>query len=166
MNSPYMGDFRVTQEYKGNTHDGLDIVGIDSKEVHSTVNGTVQIARWENANDHTQGFGQFVAIKQDGTDDWYYFGHLSDIKVTVGQHVKITDTIGIEGNTGYSTGSHCHYCVRTGGIRGQHKNVSDISGIPNSLGIYNDGYQDSTKDKIRNFTLIIDGKTYNGTLNG
>ena len=35
MNSPYMGDFKVTQEYKGNDHDGLDLVGIASKEIHS-----------------------------------------------------------------------------------------------------------------------------------
>ncbi len=41
MNSPYMGDFKVTQEYKGNDHDGLDLVGIASKEIHSTVNGIV-----------------------------------------------------------------------------------------------------------------------------
>ena len=37
MNSPYMGDFKVTQKYKGNDHDGLDLVGIASKEIHSTV---------------------------------------------------------------------------------------------------------------------------------
>ena len=37
MNSPYMGDFKVTQEYKGNDHDGLDLIGIASKEIHSTV---------------------------------------------------------------------------------------------------------------------------------
>ena len=42
MNSPYNGKFRVTQQYKGSTHDGLDLVGVDSKEVHSTVNGVVE----------------------------------------------------------------------------------------------------------------------------
>ena len=47
MNSPYMGDFKVTQEYKGNDHDGLDLVGIASKEIHSTVNGTVEFAGWD-----------------------------------------------------------------------------------------------------------------------
>lgn len=164
MNSPYMGNFRVTQEYKGTAHDGLDLVGIDSKEVHSTVNGTVQIARWENPDNHSQGFGQFVAVRQDNSDDWYYFGHLSEIKVAVGQHVRITDVIGIEGSTGRSTGSHCHYCVRTGGIRGQHRNISEISGIPNTLGIYDDGYRESKNTVSKNVTLTIDGVTYCGTL--
>ncbi len=41
MNSPYMGKFKVSQTYKPGQHDGLDLVGIDSKEVHATVAGTV-----------------------------------------------------------------------------------------------------------------------------
>ena len=65
MNSPYMGDFKVTQEYKGNDHDGLDLVGIASKEIHSTVNGIVEFAGWENSSDQSQGFGQYVKIIDD-----------------------------------------------------------------------------------------------------
>lgn len=42
MNSPYMGKFKVTQAYRGDSvHDGLDLVEIDSKEIHATVSGTV-----------------------------------------------------------------------------------------------------------------------------
>ena len=111
MNSPYMGNFQVTQEFKGQAHDGLDLVGLDSKEIHSTVNGTVHYAGWENSANHSQGFGQYVCIRSTG-GNYYYFGHLSEIRVKVGDTVKITDVIGVEGNTGYSTGSHCHYCVR------------------------------------------------------
>lgn len=145
MNSPYMGKFRVSQEYKGAEHDGLDLVGVDSKEIHSTVNGTVVYAGWENSANHAQGFGQYVKIKQSGSDDYYYFGHLSEIKVSVGRLVKITDVIGTEGSTGLSTGSHCHYCVRVGGVKGQHKDISAISGIPNALGTYDDGYRPSSR---------------------
>ena len=36
MNSPYEGKFKITQTFKGATHDGLDLVGIDSKEIHAT----------------------------------------------------------------------------------------------------------------------------------
>ena len=115
MNSPYMGDFKVTQEYKGNDHDGLDLVGIASKEIHSTVNGIVEFAGWENSLDQSQGFGQYVKIIDDVSGYGYYFGHMSSIKVKVGDRVKITDIIGIEGSTGNSTGSHCHYCIRKNG---------------------------------------------------
>lgn len=159
MNSPYNGNFKVTQEYKGASHDGLDLVGIDSKEIHSTVNGVVEFATWENSNNHSQGFGQYVKIIDNKTGYGFYFGHLSTIKVKVGQSVKITDVIGIEGNTGNSTGSHCHYCIRKNG-KGTHIDVSNYSGIPNKLGTYNDGYiTNSSTTKTDTIELKVNGKT-------
>lgn len=159
MNSPYNGNFKVTQEYKGASHDGLDLVGIDSKEIHSTVNGVVEFAGWENSNNHSQGFGQYVKIIDNNTGYGFYFGHLSTIKVKVGQSVKITDVIGIEGNTGNSTGSHCHYCIRKNG-KGTHIDVSNYSGIPNKLGTYNDGYiTNSSTTKTDTIELKVNGKT-------
>ena len=140
MNSPYNGKFRVSQQYKGSAHDGLDLVGVDSKEIHSTVNGIVEKAGWENALNHKQGFGLYVRIKKNGSVDRYYFGHMSKVFVKKGQAVKIGDVIGIEGNTGYSFGSHCHYCARGNGSKSQIKDICAISGIPNKLGIYDDGY--------------------------
>lgn len=142
MNSPYMGRFQITQT-QHSQHDGFDMVGLDSKEIHSTVNGTVVHAGWENPNNHSQGFGQYVCIKAtDG--NYYYFGHMSVVKVSYGQTVKITDVIGIEGDTGYSFGSHCHYCCRPNFTVGNALNISSISGIPNALGIYDDGYRSGT----------------------
>ena len=156
MNSPYNGDFKVTQEYKGADHDGLDLVGVDSKSIHSTINGVVEYASWENPNVHTQGFGQYVKIIDNVTGYGFYYGHLSKISVKVGQSVKIGDIIGKEGNTGYSTGSHCHYCIRKNG-KGTHINVSDFSGIPNKLGTYNDGFIPSAK--VPEIELKVNGKT-------
>lgn len=170
MNSPYYKRFEVTQEYKGAAHDGLDLVGLDSKEIHATVNGVIHYAGWENPNNHLQGFGQYVCIK--GTDNrYYYYGHLSEIKCRIGDKVKITDVIGIEGSTGNSTGSHCHYCIRPQFCKGNAFNVSQISGIPNALGVYDDGYRlpaqtSVTKTTAKTITVEIefDGKTYAGTL--
>lgn len=136
MQCPYKSKFKVTQEYKGASHDGLDLVGLDSKEIYSTVNGTVERAGWENPSDPKQGFGLYIRIKQDGSADRYYFGHLSKVNVKLGQTVKQGDLIGIEGNTGYSTGSHCHYCVRTDALKSKRKDISKISGIPNQIGTY------------------------------
>lgn len=166
MNSPYMGDFEVTQEYKGDEHDGLDLVGIDSKEIHATANGEVVFAGWENPNDVTQGFGKYVVIR--GAMGYYYhYGHLSQINVQCGDIVHCTDVIGIEGNTGNSTGSHCHYCIRRSMQKGDHVNVCAVSGIPNKLGIYNDGYippaQQSTQ-KVINAIIEIDEHKYSGVL--
>jgi murein DD-endopeptidase MepM/ murein hydrolase activator NlpD len=146
MNSPYYKRFEVTQEYKGAAHDGLDLVGLDSKEIHATVNGVIHYAGWENPNNHLQGFGQYVCIK--GTDNrYYYYGHLSEIKCRIGDSVKITDVIGIEGSTGNSTGSHCHYCIRPQFAKGNELSTPIISGIPNELGVYNDGYVATKTDR-------------------
>ena len=139
MNAPYNGKFRVSQCFHS-AHDGLDLVGVDSKEIHSTVNGVVEKAGWENFLNHKQGFGLYVRIKKAGTTDKYYFGHLSSVNVKAGQAVKIGDVIGVEGSTGKSTGSHCHYCIRGDGNKSQVKNVCAVSGIPNAIGTYDDGY--------------------------
>lgn len=125
MNSPYMGDFRVTQ-CQTPDHDGLDLVGIDSKEIHSTVAGIVIFADWENPNDHAQGFGQYVCIKSDDDGLYYYYGHLSELRVQYGSKVHTTDVIGIEGSTGHSTGSHCHYCIRPKYAAGEALSLSLI----------------------------------------
>ncbi len=150
MKSIYKGKFKVTQEYKGAIHDGLDMVGLDSKNIYSTVDGVVERAGWEDAFNHQKGFGIYVRIKQNNSDDRYYFGHLSKASVMVGQTVSAGDLIGVEGSTGYSTGSHCHYCVRGSALKSQIKNISDISGIPNKLGIYNDNTdeKENTADVI------------------
>ena len=144
-----MGRFRVSQLYKNPSHTGLDLVGEDSKEIHSTVNGIVDYAGWENDNNHKQGFGKFVVVKDNKTGHYYYFGHLSEIRVKKGQAVKITDVIGIEGDTGYSFGSHCHYEIRKkrGVQYSGTVNVSTVSGIPNVKGTYDDGYKSTSNVK-------------------
>ena len=141
MNSPYMGRFQITQAFTSE-HDGLDLVGQDSKQIHSTVNGTVIHAGWENPSNHSQGFGLYVCIRVGNQD--YYYGHMSQIYVSVGQTVKITDIIGLEGSTGYSTGSHCHYCCRVAGTM-TPLDINAISGIPNVVGgVYDDGASGGT----------------------
>ena len=143
MNSPFCGKFKITQQYKPGIHDGLDLVGIDSKEIHATATGEVVFAGWENPSNPFQGFGQYVVILADGL--YYHYGHLSEIRVSVGQQVRCTDVIGIEGSTGYSTGPHCHYCIRTSMSPGTALDVCSISGIPNDEGgIYDDGYRPVT----------------------
>ncbi len=166
MNSPYMGKFKVTQKYKGTAHDGLDLVGLDSKEIHATVAGKVVFAGWQNSANHSEGFGQYVVILAGGR--YYHYGHLSEIRCKVGDEVKITDVIGIEGSTGYSTGSHCHYCIRTSMSPGTALDVSEISGIPNvEGGVYDDGYRPATPapaKKAMKVTVEYDDHTFSGLI--
>ena len=165
MNSPYEGKFKITQTFKGLAHDGLDLVGLDSKEIHATATGRIVKAGWENEADHAQGFGQYVVILADGK--YYHYGHLSSIRCKVGDQVKITDVIGIEGSTGNSTGSHCHYCIRTSMSPGTFLDVCSISQIPNILGgVYDDGWRSGSKEtkKTVKVTVQIDDHQYSGLL--
>lgn len=152
MNSPYKGKFRVSQQYKGSTHDGLDLVGVDSKNIYSTVDGIVEYAGWESSLNHKKGFGQYVRIKQNNSVDRYYFGHLSKINVKKGQKVAVGTLLGIEGNTGYSFGSHCHYCIRGNASKSQIRNVCEISGIKNIIGTYIDGDKKQPGSTIKYFS--------------
>ena len=158
MNSPYNGKFIVTQQYKGATHDGLDLVGVDSKNIYSTVDGKVEYAGWESLLNHNKGFGKYVRIKKSNSQDRYYFGHLSSIRVKKGQTIKIGTLIGVEGNTGYSFGSHCHYCIRGDASRNKIRDVSEISGIPNKIGTYKSENEDEKTVKI-NYYPKYTGKT-------
>lgn len=141
MNSPLYGKFRVTQRYKGVSHKGIDLVGVDSKKIHSTVDGIVEVARWDVKSgsagiDTSYGMGQYVRIKADDTNYRHYFGHMSQILATAGQRVKKGAVLGIEGSTGNATGSHVHYEIRRTTSNTTFLNVSELSEIPNQLGTY------------------------------
>lgn len=152
----YKGKFRVSQ-IQHSSHDGLDLVGVDGKNIYSNVDGVVEVAGWENANNTKQGFGKYIRIKKTGSTDKYYFGHLSEIKVKVGQTVKVGDLIGVEGSTGYSTGSHCHFCVRVNGSKTNLRKAYDILGIKNAIGTYEGKIETSTTSSSTSYTA---GKTY------
>lgn len=114
LGSPYSASFNVTQIYNPPTHNGIDMVGLSDKNIYSPVAGTVVDSRWENDNDHSQGYGQLVRILNHATGLYFIFGHLSERSVSEGDTVTAGQKIGVEGSTGNSTGSHLHYQVSEG----------------------------------------------------
>lgn len=140
MNSPYKGKYKVSQAYKGTKHKGIDLVGISSKDIFSTVNGVVESAQRDvnrnNPNDTKYGMGNYIRIKDDATGYRFYFAHLSKILVKQGDRVKIGDKIGVEGSTGHSTGSHLHYEVRKIPDNTTFMDITKFIGIPNEMGQY------------------------------
>jgi murein DD-endopeptidase MepM/ murein hydrolase activator NlpD len=164
MISPYKGRFKVTQVYKGATHKGLDLVGLDDKNIYSTVNGTVEVAWWDSHP--TGGMGQYVRIKSSDDYYCYYFAHLSKVFVKAQQTVKVGDLIGVEGSTGNSTGSHLHYEVRIEPSNATFLDVAKISGIPNRLGEYKMPDVPDVKETVVTIgstvvkAKLIDGVTY------
>jgi murein DD-endopeptidase MepM/ murein hydrolase activator NlpD len=89
-------------------HPGIDFKGKRGDEVKCTASGKVVFAGWAG------GYGNCIRI-QHINDIQTVYGHLSKIKVKVGQQVNLGDEIGLVGSTGHSTGAHLHYEVRRHG---------------------------------------------------
>lgn len=150
--SPYKGRFRVSQEFKGKAHQGLDLVGIDSKDLYATTDGVVEVA----GNNDPNGFGIYVRIlAPDGSR--YYYGHMSSVAVRVCDKVKVGDFLGVQGNSGFSSGSHCHYEVRKTIAHDSFADICAISGIPNKLGVYEDKTEKRKDVPIKSELTIADG---------
>ena len=155
----FTGKFKETCEYgrKGNLwksgyHGGTDLVGIDSEKVYSICNGTVERAGYDNG-----GFGNYVRIKEDNSENRIYLAHLSKIYVKVGQKVTYTTVVGLMGATGNATGKHTHVEIREfkNGVAVKKLNASDYMGIPNKVGEYNSSdYQIGNSSSTTNITQI------------
>lgn len=108
---PLRTSFRFTSGFGrrwGRAHEGIDLAGAHGSPILATADGVVVKAGWEN------GYGQMVEIRHPyGLSTLY--GHMSKIRVSVGQKVSRGDQIGDMGNTGRSTGTHLHYEVHVSG---------------------------------------------------
>jgi hypothetical protein len=93
-------------------HHGQDFATPYGTEVFATGSGKVIEAGWNG------GFGNCIVIDH-GYGYRSTYGHLSNIKVTVGLNVKRGDLIGLTGSTGTSSGPHLHYQID---LYGHHKN--------------------------------------------
>lgn len=93
-------------------HHGQDFRTPYGTNVYATGSGKVIEAGWNS------GFGNCIVVDH-GYGYRSTYGHLSNIKVTVGLNIKRGDQIGLSGNTGTSTGPHLHYQID---LYGQHKN--------------------------------------------
>ncbi|MDX3076567.1 M23 family metallopeptidase [Streptomyces sp. NPDC088354] len=87
-------------------HSGQDFAVAIGTDVHAVHSGTVVTAGWGGA------YGNNIVIRH--SDNTYsQYGHLSKIKVRVGEHVNTGEEIALSGNTGNSTGPHLHFEIRT-----------------------------------------------------
>lgn len=84
-------------------HKGVDIALPSGTPLHALADGIVSRVNDEGI----KSFGKSLRLKTtDGTEVIY--GHLSEFKAHIGQHVHAGDVIALSGNTGYSTGDHLH----------------------------------------------------------
>ncbi len=143
MLSPYKkGKFRLTGIYGTRrdpftgaavAHHGVDLVGIDSKEICAVTDGKVVRSRIvTDPADRTSQWGEYIAVMAPDGGIVYYC-HLSRRLAGVGDTVKRGDVIGVEGATGRATGSHLHLELRHGA---EYRDITALLGIPNEVGVY------------------------------
>jgi murein DD-endopeptidase MepM/ murein hydrolase activator NlpD len=108
---PVKASFRYTSGFGmrwGRMHSGTDMAGPTGTPIYATGDGIVIHASWQS------GYGKLVKIQHDFGIETRY-GHLSAIRVEVGDRVSRGQRIGDMGNTGRSTGPHLHYEVHVDG---------------------------------------------------
>ena len=168
--SPFeCGDFRCTSKQGlrihpiakvPRMHNGLDLVARQTNGIPFVVSvedGTVVRSRRvkrENDSGNTWQWGEYVAVRGRSGRVIYYC-HLDKRLVNAGETVKAGDRIGVEGNTGYSTGRHLHFEVRN--AAGKPISAAAVLGIPNRAGEYR-----AIDDSVESITLVKGMKYSNG----
>lgn len=94
----------------GSLHGGLDIANVMGTAVRASESGTVIFAGEKGT------YGQCVMIDH-GNGFVTLYGHNSLLEVEVGDQVAKGQEIAKMGSTGRSTGPHCHFEIRVGGVR-------------------------------------------------
>jgi murein DD-endopeptidase MepM/ murein hydrolase activator NlpD len=93
-------------------HDGIDISGINGSAIKAADSGVVVYA---GRNPYEGNNGAIIVIIAHGGGLSTLYAHMSSLAVGSNQTVRRGQTIGYMGSTGYSTGTHLHFEVWSGG---------------------------------------------------
>ncbi len=122
FNYPYGADGNAFNN-PSRVHHGIDMPNQVGATVRAAESGIVLFASSPD-NQFFQGspsYGNVVFIEHDfGWENqpiYTLYAHLQSAVVQTGQRVEAGDPIGINGNSGNSTGAHVHFEVRIGGDR-------------------------------------------------
>jgi murein DD-endopeptidase MepM/ murein hydrolase activator NlpD len=98
--------YRIDPIYKtAKLHTGIDFTAATGTPIYATGDGVVSEANFDNG-----GYGYHVIINHGYGYETLY-GHMVKMKCRNGERVKRGQVIGWVGNSGKSTGPHCHYEV-------------------------------------------------------
>lgn len=102
----------------GRLHGGIDIAANEGTEICASDNGKVIFAG------EMGSYG--LLVKLDHSNGYVtYYAHCSKLLVNVGDCVKQGEVIALVGNTGNSTGPHCHFEIRKNNERLDPMNFLD-----------------------------------------
>ena len=108
----YFGNTAFAQSgaYNGQGHNGVDFRASVATPVKSSLSGIVQASGNTDQFPGCYSYGKWILVRH-GNGLSTLYAHLSHITVNEGQQVSTGETIGLSGNTGYSTGPHLHFTV-------------------------------------------------------
>lgn len=146
-----LNNARVTSPYgitrgDGKVHTGIDLISTSGDRQVKAIKGGLVRGTFVDP----YGFGNYVSIEHtDGVRALYC--HLEEFRCRAGDMVKTGDVIGIEGETGNSTGVHLHLELReTPYLAHHHINVAEYLSIENKKGDVVEGKTSLTReDKIQ-----------------
>lgn len=95
-------------EGASSNHQGIDIGASSGSAIIAAASGTVVVSTY------SYSAGNYIMLSHGGGVYTVYM-HCSQLLVSEGQEVSQGQTIAKVGSTGYSTGPHLHFGVRTGG---------------------------------------------------
>ena len=101
-------------------HLGTDFAASTGTPARTVGDGVVSFAGTQS------GYGNVVFIKHRGDKETVY-AHLSKLLVKRGDTVSQGQTIGLVGSTGWATGPHLHFEVRTNGVQHDPMKVAQQS---------------------------------------
>lgn len=134
---PFDGTYAITQEFGEiaddpfikkeiadsglKAHDGVDFAMPEGTEILSMDEGTVAVAG-------DLIYGKTVVVSHDWGKS--YYGHLSKVKVKVGDKIAKGQAIGLSGDTGISTGPHLHLSVLPKGADMENGYFGKVNPLP------------------------------------
>jgi len=128
---PFTRDIQKGQAYGANPNNGINPrkghTGDDWRTpvgtpIHAAGDGVIEVSSWPTANylDSaywlTSAAGDALVLNCGDNEPTFIYGHNSVTSAEPGTWVKKGDVIGYTGNTGLSTGPHCHVEVMPPGF--------------------------------------------------
>lgn len=137
--SPLLPPYTITEEYGYYTgelsggHYGTDMSGGYGAKILSVLDGTVThivdfcVVGFPSCGGN---YGNYITLQhtlESGQVIYTRYAHLHQVNVSVGQSVVAGEVIGLQGNSGFSTGTHLHFEVRVqdGYVRTDTRNPRD-----------------------------------------
>ena len=98
----------ISHRGASSNHKGVDIGASSGADILAAASGQVVIATY------SYSAGNYIMIDHGGGVSTVYM-HCSQLLVSQGEEVSQGQVIGKVGSTGYSTGPHLHFGIRSGG---------------------------------------------------